>query len=770
MTSQAAPRLAGAFQKAKQDFLASLKDPSLLKRVSNVKSIDEIYNYTVQLQDDQSKREDMRNLRKIEPYLERLRQYADVIEVFVQAKPEILALIWGPVKLLLQMADNLKKPFDAIVEAMTGIGNKLPLFEAYTNMFEASNRIFDVLSLFYKDILDFYEIVLNFFSAKRWSIVFDSVWPRYKAKINLVINSIERHSVLMTEEVTLANITEAHAARVADMDHWQQTFEFQETQDFNGVHAYISPTLYDDELDKFRRRICERTGRWLQREEALKEWMDASHAATRVLWMHGIPGAGKTHIASMMVEKLRQSSKIVLFAFLNYKKNDVTPVSIIHSLMFQLAIGDGQIDDLLKRDLRAKISHKFRSSQRNLKSNTQFARETLTELLKCVGPVFIVLDGLDEVSKSEYMVDILNELLKVLEDSTEVKFLISSRAQDEIRRTLKRASAKEIRVDEKNSGCIHAYVTVTTDKWLSQSPFDPKDCDEIRTLLSPLSTKARGMFLYARVVMDNVVQMCYTFDMVKDELTVLPEDLNEAVLDRLNNLSPSSGAICRRALGWIGCTPVSLTVEELSFALSLDPDGKRDLPRSEGVLNVVGLCGPIVEISNGYVNFVHFTVKEYLFEKKEALLTALEPKIEMTKACLHYLSSDIFNVEIEPEMIERNIMTGLYRLHWFATTQWIVLLQECERLLGSCDFPESLLLALRRFAHECENGNFERRVYLTTQSELSALKHTEPTIHELLVQELHFQRMDVSDWKLEDNNEGILNKLIRTSRESSEYH
>lgn len=277
------------------------------------------------------------------------------------------------------------------------------------------------------------------------------------------------------------------------MNNWQRTFEFQETQDFNGVYAYISPTLYDDELDKLQRRICERTGRWLQREEALKEWMGASNAATRVLWMQGIPGAGKTHIASMMVEKLRQSSKTVLFAFLNYKQNEVTPVSIMHSLMFQLAVGDDQIDDSLKRDLRAKISHKFRSSQRNLKSNTQFARETLTELLKCVGPVFIVLDGLDEVSKSEYMVDILNELLKVLEDSTEVKLFISSRAQEEIGGTLKNASVKEIRVDEKNSGCIHAYVTVTTDKWLSQSQFDQKACDEIRTLLSPLSTKARGI-------------------------------------------------------------------------------------------------------------------------------------------------------------------------------------------------------------------------------------------------------------------------------------
>ncbi|KAJ5175558.1 NACHT nucleoside triphosphatase [Penicillium canariense] len=772
MTSQVAPRLSGAFQNAKQDFLASLKDPSLFNSVSNIKSIDEVYAFAAQLQQDQSKREGLRHLCKIAPYLDRLKQYAGVIEVFIQAKPDILALIWGPIKLLLQMSDNLTQSFDAIVEAITGIGNKLPLFEAYTNIFETTDRVLDVLVLFYKDILDFYEIVLNFFAAKRWVIVFDSVWPRYKAKINVVVSSIERHSLLMTEEVSLANISEARAARIADMDRWQRTFEFQEAQDFLSVQSYISPNLYDDELDRLQRRICERTGRWLQREQVLNYWLDASNAATRVLWMQGIPGAGKTHIASMMVEKLRQSSKTVLFAFLSYRGNDVTPVSIIHSLMFQLAIGDDQFNESLKRDLRAKISNAFRSSQRNLKSNTRFARETLTELLKCVGPAYIILDGLDEVSKSEYMVDILNELLQVLDDSTEVKLFISSRAQEEIGRTLKKASAKEIRVDERNSGCIHAYVSVTTENWLSQSGYDQKDCGEIKSLLTPLSTKARGMFLYARVVMDNV-QMCYTSEMVKSELRVLPEDLHEAVLDRLNKLPPSSSTLCRRALGWIGCTPVSITVEEMSFALSLDPDGKRDLPRSESLLNVVGLCGPIVEISNGYVSFVHFTVKEYLFDKEnDTFLHALEATTEMTKTCLYYLSSDIFDIGIEPEMIEENILTGLYRLHWFATTQWIVLLQECERLLGSCDLPEPLLLALKHFAHECENGNFEGTVDLSSQSdhEFSTLRQKEPALQRLLVQELHFRRMDVGDWKVEDDDEGIFKQLIyRFRKECKDY-
>lgn len=161
------PRLSAAFQNAKQDFLSSLKDPSLFDSVTKITSIHDVYAFTTQLQHDQSKRRGLRNLRKIAPYLDRLKQYAGVIEVFVQAKPEILAFIWGPIKLLLQMSDNLTQSFDAVVEAMAVIGNKLPLFEAYTLLFKESDRVADVLVLFYKDILDFYEIALNFFSAKR---------------------------------------------------------------------------------------------------------------------------------------------------------------------------------------------------------------------------------------------------------------------------------------------------------------------------------------------------------------------------------------------------------------------------------------------------------------------------------------------------------------------------------------------------------------------------------------------------------------------------
>ena len=43
----------------------------------------------------------IRNINKIRPFVNSLQQYTGVIEVFVNVKPDFLALIWGPIKLCL---------------------------------------------------------------------------------------------------------------------------------------------------------------------------------------------------------------------------------------------------------------------------------------------------------------------------------------------------------------------------------------------------------------------------------------------------------------------------------------------------------------------------------------------------------------------------------------------------------------------------------------------------------------------------------------------
>ena len=97
----------------------------------------------------------------------------------------------------------------------------------------------------------------------------------------------------MFNEVSLEHITEAHDARTAALGHYERTREFQERQDFEAVDAYIHPRLYDRELDRLRRTRCKGTGSWLQKEKVLCSWLDPDDTTTRLVWLQGIPGAGR---------------------------------------------------------------------------------------------------------------------------------------------------------------------------------------------------------------------------------------------------------------------------------------------------------------------------------------------------------------------------------------------------------------------------------------------------------------------------------------------
>jgi hypothetical protein len=46
------------------------------------------------IETEQASRKGLRNLNRIKPFLKALEQYAGVLDVFIQVKPDVLALIW----------------------------------------------------------------------------------------------------------------------------------------------------------------------------------------------------------------------------------------------------------------------------------------------------------------------------------------------------------------------------------------------------------------------------------------------------------------------------------------------------------------------------------------------------------------------------------------------------------------------------------------------------------------------------------------------------
>ncbi|KAK8156670.1 hypothetical protein BKA80DRAFT_282102 [Phyllosticta citrichinensis] len=61
------------------------------------------------------------------------------------------------------------------------------------------------------------------------------------------------------------------------------------------------------------------TGMWLVEHEQFKQWMDIPGSK---LWLHGIPGAGKTVLASLAIEEALQqsiSNRAVAYFYCDYK-------------------------------------------------------------------------------------------------------------------------------------------------------------------------------------------------------------------------------------------------------------------------------------------------------------------------------------------------------------------------------------------------------------------------------------------------------------------
>ncbi|KAF4151939.1 hypothetical protein CNMCM6069_002829 [Aspergillus lentulus] len=693
------PLIQNAFQAAMLEFKTNLNNDKLYTKLLAVASIDEVYDLTDKLQADQGRKGHLRHLAKIEPFLNRLREYTGAIDTFVQVYPEIMGLIWGPIKLLLQWSSTLTQSFDAIVNTTADIGLLLPEFQEVVVLFSGNDKIYDVLVLFFKDILDFYQIGLKFFTMPRWKCFFEALWPRKKEHISLVKTHIERHALLMRNEVRLEHIREEHDTRLRAFEHFKNAEKSHRLQRFYAIKADMSPRMYDDKLNWYHSRVCEGTGTWLFKDDVVKDWLNINNGSSRVVWLQGIPGSGKTFLAGAVVDKAYTIGHTA-FAFLSHTfSTSTSALGVLHSLLFQVASQHEDLQDVL-----------CHSTNEQIKSNITVAVDTLKSILDCAGQVFLIVDGLDEIDEVERRV-LLKQLLHLSHECHETRIFISSRREEDIAVILE-ARSETIRVGGRNEESIQVFVDYQLKQIFQSRRFPPQIQDEIKRSLAPLASKAKGMFLYAKIVLsgieliDDVAEIC-------EDLSILPEDLDDAysrVLVRINKLRPPSARDkARRILAWVGCSPTPLTVQEIEQALMIKPESLELATKVFASPNLNRLCGPIIEIVDGYIQFVHFTVKEYLFSPGiDGHISLTHATLDLAICCTTFLSQRHYDVVTlgNDDIFTGLLLDGSYRLHYFAVNGWYELVKKYLQLTQNKPLPLGLVHCLRTLMVKRSNEEF----------------------------------------------------------------
>lgn len=314
------------------------------------------------------------------------------------------------------------------------------------------------------------------------------------------MSHIERHTVLMRDQVRLEHIREEHDVRRQALEHFDKTQRHNQHQEYTNIKTNVSPKFYDARLDWIRGRVCQGTGKWLRDDETFRAWLDVTNSSTKILWLQGIPGAGKsavsvhplftnltinivrigkTFLTSTAIDATTRLCRTV-FAFLNHiHSNGTSALSVLHSLMFQLASEDEDLQEVL-----------CQSSREKLKFDLDIAGALLQTMLHCAGPVYIIVDGVDEIEEKE-RVRLLSQLTDLSKACPESRILISSRPEDDINKVLAAVSST-IRVDTRNAGSIQAFVNNWTREWLQASDFLPEYRAEVVGLLAPVAANSKG--------------------------------------------------------------------------------------------------------------------------------------------------------------------------------------------------------------------------------------------------------------------------------------
>jgi hypothetical protein len=114
------------------------------------------------IQKRQDAQRELRNLTRIQGFLDAMEQFGKVVEVFANSS-NMVAFVWGPLKFLLQMSSTWAKSLDQILDAYKQIGEALPLLQQYESLFKHHPEMQKVLVLIYKDILEFHTPAIRFF-------------------------------------------------------------------------------------------------------------------------------------------------------------------------------------------------------------------------------------------------------------------------------------------------------------------------------------------------------------------------------------------------------------------------------------------------------------------------------------------------------------------------------------------------------------------------------------------------------------------------------
>ncbi|KAI0514341.1 ankyrin repeat-containing domain protein [Xylaria bambusicola] len=386
-----------------------------------------------------------------------------------------------------------------------------------------------------------------------------------------------------------------------------------ESRDQIELLEWISRIPYGQHHNRVKDARTSDTCEWLLSHKWFRQWENSN--VSTILWLQGFPGAGKTFLASKVIDHrqalVESSPNQEGFAFFYCDRNEEQrrqPLSVLQSYVRQLST-TAKNPDRIRKSLQD-CCQKARQYGSDL--SFENCRDQLLESINLYHNTTLVLDALDECEPSSR-----GRILETIEyliskSANNLKVFISSRPDQDIRDRFLKTPNIEIQATD-NEKDIQRFVRekITQHKnWQGMSQSLQKD------IVETLFAKSQGMFQWAFLQINELLGL-QTERAIRDRLGGLPTSLKEAydeIYEKIKNRNEYDRVLADNAFKWVACACEPLTSELLLSAIRLDSDTTEiklfDMITESQLLD---LCNNLLVIDSerGVWRFSHLSVIEY---------------------------------------------------------------------------------------------------------------------------------------------------------------
>ncbi|KAH9164366.1 hypothetical protein EDB89DRAFT_1912178 [Lactarius sanguifluus] len=363
---------------------------------------------------------------------------------------------------------------------------------------------------------------------------------------------------------------------------------------------------------------------WLFQGNIFIEWKSTGS----LLWIHGKPGSGKSVICSSVIQDImtvcEARSAIMAYFYFNFKDlKKQTCHDLLLSLVSQLSTRSSPCCDILH--------HIYKTHEDGTRQpGDDTLKECLKEMLRLLrhGPIFIVLDALDECPDSPGIPSPRHEDLQLVKELIDLglqslHICATSRPEVDIRAVLKQLASRSVSLHDQSGQQMDIADYIQSVVNLSPSSAMRRwRADDRNLVIKTLTERADGMFRWVFCQLD-ALQHCFPPNL-RQFLNELPETLDETYERILRGINKAQKDNARRLLLCLAVAVRPLLVEELAELLAFDfqasspgiPKLKDDWQWDNHEEAVLSTCSSLITIvpsrDSRVVQFSHFSVKEYL--------------------------------------------------------------------------------------------------------------------------------------------------------------